>query len=384
MSTMSEKMAAGTQRRPIPDDLGQALLVALGAWRPQAVSLHDSAGDTLWLSAGSIGPDEHSFVLGALDVFALEPKRDSIHRKLEDGRRALFFAARDPLGACIGVGFALVERGAGDGSPVVTPAVQTLLHRFSLLLAPLTDKTTSQSTLTLVREGNLPLDLPDIAPIRARKYTRLQAGSGTRRYEVSITPAGAQYDAAVFERVVDWLAQNRQRYQAKPSSFAVPISAAAVLDAGFANRVTASLNRNAIDEGLLMLIVPAAAWSAQPESTLPFLELCEQLRCRVVLDDFVLNEAALRLLRCKAIRMLKLSAELTATAMLERYPRALLSACTHIARVLGIHCIAKQVQSAAAGRWLAVAGVDYLDPFNPAETGVATTTDEAVVLQLVS
>jgi EAL domain-containing protein (putative c-di-GMP-specific phosphodiesterase class I) len=82
--------------------------------------------------------------------------------------------------------------------------------------------------------------------------------------------------------------------------------------------------------------------------------------------------------------MLKLSAELTAEAMRERFPRALLSACTHIARVLGIHCIAKRVDTAAAGRWLAVAGVDYLDPFSPAETGAATTTDEAVVLQLVS
>ena len=80
----------------------------------------------------------------------------------------------------------------------------------------------------------------------------------------------------------------------------------------------------------------------------------------------------------------RMASDLTAEAMRERFPRALLSACTHIARVLGIHCIAKRVDSAAAGRWLAVAGVDYLDPFSPAETGAATTTDEAVVLQLVS
>ena len=381
---MSEKMASGTQRRPIPDELGQALLEALGAWRPQAVSLHDAAGDTLWLSAGSIGPDEQSFVLSALDVFAFEPQRDHINRKLEDGRRALFLAARDPLGNCIGVGCAFVERGAVDESRIITPAVQALLHRFGMLLAPLAEKTTSQSTLMLVRDSNLPLGLPELTPIRARKYIRLQSGSGTRRYEVAINPVGAQHDAAVFERVVDWLAQNRQQYQTKPASFAVPISAAAALDGGFATRIAASLNRTAIDDGLVMLVVPSAAWAAQPESLLPLLELCDQHRCRVMLDDFELNEAALRLLKCKAIRMLKLSAELTTMAMLERYPRALLSACTHIARVLGIHCIAKRVDTAAAGRWLAVAGVDYLDPFNPAETGVATMSDEAVVLQLVS
>ena len=133
-----------------------------------------------------------------------------------------------------------------------------------------------------------------------------------------------------------------------------------------------------------MLAVPAAAWAAQPEATLPLLELCEQQRCHVILDDFELSDSALLLLRCKAVRMLKLSAELTSTAMQERYPRALLSACTHIARVLGIHCIAKRVDSAAASRWLAVAGVDYLDQFNPAQTSAATTTDEAEELQLVS
>ena len=381
---MSEKMAGSTQRRSIPDDLGQALLAALGAWRPQAVSLHDSAGDTLWLSAGSIGPDEHSLVLSALDVFALEPQRDHINRKLEDGRRALYLAARDPLGNCIGVGCAFLERGAVEDARIVTPAVQVLLQRFSMLLAPFADKSASQSSLTLARDANLPLGVPELTPIRARKYLRLQSGSGTRRYEVAVNPVGAQHDAVVFERVIDWLAQNRQKYLAKPSSFAVPISAAAALDGAFAKRIAAGLDRHSIDDGLVMLIVPSAAWSAHPEALLPLLELCDQHRCRVMLDDFELNDAALRLLKYKAIRMLKLSAELTAAAMRERYPRALLSACTHIARVLGIHCIAKRVENAAAGRWLAVAGVDYLDPFNPSETAAATTTDEAVELQLVS
>jgi EAL domain-containing protein (putative c-di-GMP-specific phosphodiesterase class I) len=384
MSTTPEPPGSSTQRRPVPDELGRALVEALGAWRPQAISLHDAAGDTLWLSAGSMGPDEHSLVLTALDVFALEPYREHIHRKLEEGRRALFLAARDPAGNCIGVLCAFVERSAVDDERVVTPPLHALLQRFSMLLAPHTDKTSSQSSLTLGRDGNLPLALPELTPIRARKYIRLQSGSGTRRYEVVINPVSAPHDAAVFEHVVDWLAQNRQLYVTKPASFAVPISAAAAVDGGFASRVAASLSRHSLDDGLVMLIIPAAAWCAQPEALHHLLDLCDQHRCRVVLDDFELNEAALLVLRSKAIRMLKLSAELTTEAMRERFPRALLSACTHIARVLGIHCIAKRVDSAAAGRWLAVAGVDYLDPFSPAETGVATTTDEAVVLQLVS
>ncbi len=384
MSQLSENMASGTRRRPIPDDLGRALLLALGPWRALAFSLHDAEGDTLWLSAGSIGPDEHGFVLAALDVFSLEPQRNCIHRKLDDGRRALFLAARDPLGGCTGIGFAIIEGGTVDDSRVVTPAVRALLQRFSMLLAPLGDKRPSQVAAAPDADDNARLDLPDNTPIRARAYMRLQPGGGTRRYEVSIAPVGAQHDAAVFERVVDWLAQHRQRYITKPSSFAISISAAAVFDRGFADRFEACLTRNGIDEGLVMLIVPAAAWSEQPERTQPLLELCERLHCRVILDDFVLNDAALKLLRSKAIRMLKLSSVLTTEAMQERYPRALLSACTHIARVLGIHCVAKRVESNTAGRWLAAAGVDYIDPFNASETDAAKTTDEAAPLQLVS
>ena len=384
MSQLSENMASGTRPRHMPDDLGRALLLALGPWRAQAFSLHDSAGDTLWLSTGTIGPDEQGFVLSALDVFALEPHRNCIHRKLDDGRRALFLAARNPLGGCSGIGFAIIEGGTVDDSRVVTPAVRALLQRFSMLLAPPADKRPSQAAAAPDLDSSARLDLPDNTPIRARAYKRLQPGGGTRRYEVSIAPLGAQHDAAVFERVVDWLVQHRHRYITKPASFAISISAAAVFDRGFASRFEACLTHNEIDEGLVMLIVPAAAWSEQPERTQPLLDLCERLHCRVILDDFVLNNAALKLLRSKAIRMLKLSAELTTEAMQERYPRALLSACTHIARVLGIHCIAKRVTSNTASRWLATAGVDYIDPFNASETDAAKTTDEAAPLQLVS
>ena len=384
MSPLSDKAASGTRRRPVPDDLGKALLLALGPWRAQSFSLHDAEGDTLWLSAGTIGPDEHGFVLAALDVFALEPNRACIHRKLGDGRRALFLAARDPLGGCSGVGFAFIEGGPVDDTRVVTPAVRALMQRFAMLVAPQHDKRQAAALPPPEADGTMPLELPDNTPIRARAYTRLQHGGGIRRFEVSVAPVGAQHDAAIFERLVDWLVQHRQRYASKPSSFALAIAAASVFDRGFAGRIEACLGRNTIDEGLVMLIIPAAAWAEQPDRTLPLLELCERLNCRVVLDDFVLNDAALKLLRCKAIRMLKLHPELTAEAMQERYPRALLSACTHISRVLGIHCVAKRVGSNTAARWLAAAGIDYIDPFSGAETAAATTSGEAPGLSLVS
>lgn len=377
-------MATGVRPRAIPDELGQGLLQSLAPLRPQSVSLHDLKGDTLWLSSGSIGPDEHNLVLAALDVFSLEPKRESQHRKLEDGRRAVFLAARDPMGACSGVCCAFVERNVDNDTRIVTPSVQKLMQRFSTLLGPQGDRTSSHSALTLVREDAVAESQSTIGPIRARKYMRLQSGGGIRRYEISIAPVDAVHDAKVFERVVEWLNQNSMRYQARPASFAVPISTAAALDPDFSNRLGAALIRHSCSEGTVLLSIPASAWAEHPGATLPLIEICEQQHIHVILDNFTLSDVALRLLRSKAVRMLKLSAELTDAAMQDRYPRALLSACTHIARVLGIHCIAQRVESVAASRWLAVAGVDYLDQFNPARTGAATTSGEQEELQLVS
>ncbi len=382
MSRLSANTDSSATRRDVAAELGRLFGQALNAWRLPALSLHDSAGETLWLSEGSFGPDEHSVVLAALDVFALEPQRVCIHRKLEDGRRGLFLAARDPLGGCSGLVFAVIEGAVVDERRLITPPLRALLQRLSMLLAPSVDKRkTTSAPVSEPAEANA---LPEGAPIHARCYTRLQQGGGTRRYEISVTPANTNHDASVIERVVEWLAQHRQRYVAKPSTFAIAISAAAAGDAQFSARLEQCLTRNEIDEGLVMILVPAAAWQVQPERVKALLAACERVRCHVVLDDFVLNETALDLLRSKAVRMLKLHAELTSEAMENRYPRAVLSACVQIARVLGIHCVAKQVANSTARNWLTNAGIDYIDPLNSAETGAAKTKGESPFLRQVS
>jgi len=382
MAQSPDKAAAEAPRRQVPNELGAALLQALSPCRPLSFSLHDSAGETLWLSSGSMGPDEHGFVLGALDVFALEPHRLCIHRKLEDGRRGLFVAARDPLGGCSGIGFAIVEGGPIDEARVITPTLRELLKRFSMLLAPRVERRVNAPQAPADTANAVAVEIPDSAPIRARQYTRLQAGSGTRRYEIQHAPAGPAQDGTIIERVVDWLIKHRQRYVAKPSSFGVPIAASTALDPGFAQRLDACLHRHEVDEGLLMLVLPAAAWSQDPERAGALLEACATMRCHVILDDFTISDAALGLLRHKAVRMLKLRPELTSAAMLDRYPRALLTACTQIARVLGIHCVAKRLDNAAAGRWFASAGIDYADPGQAAAD--AGGTGEAVRTRQVS
>lgn len=383
MSEVSDSLLSQPRRRAIPEELGRQLLAQLAGCRPQWLSLHDADGETLWLSGGSFGPDEHNCVRQAVEVFTLEPRRMSIQRRLEDGRRAVFLAARNPLGGCSGVLFAPLDVGQVEEQKLLSPAVKSLLQRFSMLLAPPVELRPGTATASDTDPAES-VSLPEGAPIHARSYTRLQQGGGTRRYEISIAPLGTQHDASVVERVSEWLAQHRQRYIARPASFTIAISPAAAIDPEFARRVEQALAQVEMHEGLLILMVPAAAWAQHPQRLTPLLDVCERVCCHVMLDDFELKEAGLELLRHKAIRMLKMRAELTTAAMDDRYSRALLSSCLQIARVLGIHCVAKRVAGVAASRWLANAGIDYVDPAATCETAAPEASGESQAFRQVS
>jgi hypothetical protein len=130
------------------DQIGSELLRALDACRPQCLSLHDAEGDVLWLNAGVIGPDEHGYILDALDELALEPERTHMQRRLADNRRALFMGARDPAGNCSGIVFAILDSPGGPEDHLPLPArLAALMRRFSRQLAPPPSKLSTKGDL---------------------------------------------------------------------------------------------------------------------------------------------------------------------------------------------------------------------------------------------
>ncbi|MGA3156949.1 MAG: EAL domain-containing protein [Steroidobacteraceae bacterium] len=119
------------------DQIGSELLNALDACRPQCLSLHDASGDVLWLNAGVIGPDEHGYVLDALDELSLEPERTHMQRRLADNRRALFMGARDPAGNCSALVFVVLDCPGGPEDNQPMPAnLAALMRRLSMQVAP--------------------------------------------------------------------------------------------------------------------------------------------------------------------------------------------------------------------------------------------------------
>ena len=361
------------------EELGKQFLRALDPMRVQSLAMIDGGAEVLWLSAGAMGPDEHALVGKSLDAFTVERDRAVIDRRLEDHRRALFFAARDPFGACCGLVLALVEARGGNEAPLNPGAhLQALLRRFSALLAPpLPQKATSEP----VAPAAVPGSTGSGSAIHARKYLRLQAGGSTRRYEITASEAGED-DAATVERVAAWLARNRSRQEQQPAVFTVIIGAAAVADSAFTGRVRGILQRHPFERGCLGFGLPSAVWR-EPDAALGlFLGECEALGCGALLDDYTLRQDAIALLRYPAVRCLKIDPYLTANAMTDRVAHAELAAITQAARVLGLHCVAKSVASPAAAKWLAAAGLDFADRISGEKrAGSTTKTGEALALE---
>ena len=90
-----------------------------------------------------------------------------------------------------------------------------------------------------------------------------------------------------------------------------------------------------------------------------FLAQCEQSHCFAVIDDFTFDTAVLDLLRSNAVRLLKVDARLVASALRDKLAQARVIAIVQAAKVMGMHCSAKYVDSQPGRRWIAAVGFDF-------------------------
>ena len=75
------------------DSVCQNVRAALEPARAHAISIHDQAGDVLWLTESSMGPDEHNAVREALDAFAKPNGPMVLSYDLGDAKSALLMRA---------------------------------------------------------------------------------------------------------------------------------------------------------------------------------------------------------------------------------------------------------------------------------------------------
>src|SRR3984957_6331215 len=103
--------------------------------RTHAVSLHDEAGDVLWLSESSMGPDEHNAVREAAEAVTNPAAAPILSFDLGDSRSAVMVRAVNARRAIVGLVMIVMDtRIVSQGAPkLMTPKLQRALVQFAAM-----------------------------------------------------------------------------------------------------------------------------------------------------------------------------------------------------------------------------------------------------------
>ncbi|MGA2867553.1 MAG: vitamin B12-dependent ribonucleotide reductase [Verrucomicrobiota bacterium] len=85
-----------------------------------------------------------------------------------------------------------------------------------------------------------------------------------------------------------------------------------------------------------------------------------RLGCPLVLDDFALRTECFELLRLPGVRYVKLAPEITSRMRTDKVSQAAITGVVQMARVLGMHTVAKHTDTGAEQEWLTALGVDFV------------------------
>jgi EAL domain-containing protein (putative c-di-GMP-specific phosphodiesterase class I) len=220
----------------------------------------------------------------------------------------------------------------------------------------------------------------------AQELIKLRSSGRTRRYEVlarsqrdahrNEVPAafvadsargkeGSALDALVMERLLTWLGKHGEAiWDSEPASFSVNLSLGAIEDEAFPQRIQEWLDKNNVPAEYVGFEITESACVQSKLAVQRFVDAIEKMGCFLVIDNFSLDSDVFEFLGSKALRHVKLDPKLTAAAMKDKLPQALVVAILQACKVLGVHCVAKKVESQSSMQWLTAVGCDFAQSFS--------------------
>jgi EAL domain-containing protein (putative c-di-GMP-specific phosphodiesterase class I) len=203
------------------------------------------------------------------------------------------------------------------------------------------------------------------------ELVKLRPGGRSRRFEVimdrrapSSPMRGAnradqrvEAPAMILEELIEW--RREQRDSGEGLSFTINLSGPALAADHVLQRLADQLRALGTEEAAdFGFDVQESLCVREKTRVARFISQCERVGCFWVLDDFSFDSAALPLLRSSALRLVKVDPKLTAAVLHDKLAQARVIAVAQAARVLGVHCSAKQVDGQTLRRWLTGAGFD--------------------------
>ncbi len=445
---MEQGKPLSTSDSPLVDfaAICQKVRAALEPARSHAVSLHDEHGDILFLSEGSMGPDEHNAVHGAIEAFNDPNSAPVVAYDLGDARHAVLVRAINPRRAMVGVVMVVTDsRNVARGATkLMTPKLQRVLVEFAGMrpdrappAAAAPPPKAAALSMPAARDrrplpnGTRPCVRPPRAPRRPSPLPRplpavpaaappaaaraaaphaqqsvtpeverlhaallkspialhvqrlmpLSKGSQLKRYEVllrsksdnapNVAPQamlkaavenglGSMIDRRVITELIGWLVHHPEVWQANECMFSVNLTKTALHDEHFIKFVELCLAKSSLPKGTVAFELDAPTALTLADKISDVAAALHRLGCPIVLDDFALRTECFALLRLPGVRYVKLAPEITAKMRTDKLSQAAITAVVQMARVLGMHTVAKRTETDAEHEWLTALGVDFV------------------------
>jgi EAL domain-containing protein (putative c-di-GMP-specific phosphodiesterase class I) len=171
---------------------------------------------------------------------------------------------------------------------------------------------------------------------------------------------GSMIDRRVLSELISWLIRHPESCQANEVMFSVNLTSTALHDEHFIKFVELCLSKSSLPKATIAFEVDASTALKLPDKVGEVAMALQQLGCPLILDDFALRTECFELLRLPGVRYVKLAPEMTAKMRTDKVSQASITGVVQMARVLGMHTVAKRTETAAEQEWLTALGVDFV------------------------
>ncbi len=217
--------------------------------------------------------------------------------------------------------------------------------------------------------------------LHVQRLVPLSKGSQLKRYEVLLRSKsesapnaapqamlkaavenglGSMIDRRVITELIGFLVRHPEVWKSTAVMFSVNLTTTALHDEHFIKFIELCLTKSSLPKGMIAFEVDTATAVKLSDKMPEVGAALHRLGCPLVLDDFALKTECFALLRLPGVHYVKLAPEITAKMRTDKLSQAAITAVVQMARVLGMHTVAKRTENAAEQEWLTALGVDFV------------------------
>jgi EAL domain-containing protein (putative c-di-GMP-specific phosphodiesterase class I) len=217
--------------------------------------------------------------------------------------------------------------------------------------------------------------------LHVQRLVPLTKGSQLRRYEVLLRSKsdsapnsaphamlkaavenglGSMIDRRVVTELIGYLVHHPEIWKSTAVMFSVNLTTTALHDDHFIKFVELCLAKSSLPKGMIAFEIDTATAVKLADRIVEVAASLHRLGCPLVLDDFALKTECFDLLRLPGVHYVKLAPQITAKMRTDKLSQAAITAVVQMARVLGMHTVAKRTETAAEQEWLTALGVDFI------------------------